>query len=234
MDLAAPGVSIETAVPPSMDTEAPVDGYMHLSGTSFSAPMVSAAVAWIEGARPTLRADQVAQVVRRGARDVGTKGWDQNTGFGILDIDRSLAAKAPAHDPTEPNDNIVWVEGPPKGAFSQADPFLWRGGRVRLNASVNPYEDFADVYRIRIRAHHAARISASVHATGVSLRVFNSGAMSVNDTKHRVAFSHHKGRKTERVTVHNRGTRAHVYYVDVEPQGVSHSRDVYYTLRVRG
>jgi hypothetical protein len=234
MDLAAPGVGIETAVPLSMDTEPPLDGYMHLSGTSFSAPMVSAAVAWIEAARPSLRSDQVAQVVRRGAHDVGRKGWDQNTGFGVLDINRALAEKAPPHDPTEPNDNIVWVEGPPHGPFTKPDPFLWTGGRhARLSASVNPYEDFADVYRIRIPGHRSAHISVSVHSTGVELRVFNSHAGSINDNKHRVAFSHRRGHATERATVHNRGRKAHVYYVDVEPQGVSHSRDVRYTLRVR-
>jgi Subtilase family len=234
MDLAAPGVGIETAIPPSFDTaDGTVDGYTALSGTSFSAPMVSAAVAWIEAAEPHLRGDQVAQVVRRGARDVGRKGWDQNTGFGVLDINRALVEKAPPHDPTEPNDNILWVEGPPHGPFAQPDPLLWKGGRrAHLSASVNPYEDFADVYRIRIPAHRSARVSVSVHSTGVSLRVFNGGAASINDNKHRVAYSHLSGHATEHGTVHNRGRKAHVYYVDVEPQGVSHSRDVRYTLRV--
>jgi hypothetical protein len=47
-----------------------------------------------------------------------------------------------------------------------------------------------------------------------------------------VAYSHRKGRATERVVVRNRGSRAHVYYASIRPQGVSHSRDVYYTVRV--
>ena len=45
-----------------------------VAGTSFSAPMVSAAVAWVRAARPDLTADQAAQVVRLGARDVGEPG----------------------------------------------------------------------------------------------------------------------------------------------------------------
>jgi hypothetical protein len=235
MDLAAPGVSIETAVPPALDDDGVQDGYEALSGTSFSAPMVSAAVAWVEAVRPDLRADQVAQVVRRSARDVGAPGWDQNTGFGVLDVARALTFPAPAHDPTEPNDNIVWVEGPPRGPFAHADQLVWSGrGRAAVAASVNPNEDWADVYRIRILAHRRARISASVHATGVSLQVFSRGATSINDRRHRVAYSHQRGRATERVTVHNRGSRARVYYVDIEPQNVGRSRDVYYTLRVHG
>jgi hypothetical protein len=230
MDLSAPGVGIETAVPVRLDTDGVRDGYEALSGTSFAAPMVAAAAAWVEQARPTLAADQVAQVVRRSARDVGPKGWDQNTGFGVLDVGRALAFPAPAHDPTEPNDKFVWVNG---RAFRQPDAFLWAGGRrTRLTASVNPYEDFADVYRIRIAAHSRAHISAAARSRGVDLSVFRNGATGVNDIRRRVAYSHRKGRATERVVIRNRGSRAHVYYVSIRPQGVSHSRDVYYTVRV--
>jgi Subtilase family len=231
MDVSAPGVGIETAVPVALDEDPVKDGYEALSGTSFAAPMVAAAAAWVEAARPQLRGDQVAQVVRRSARDVGPKGWDQNTGFGALDIDRALTFTAPPHDPTEPNDNIVWVDGT---AFSKADPLLWAGGsRVHLSASVNPYEDFADVYRIRIPAHHRASMSAAARTRGVTLSVFRKGAKSINDNRRRVGYSHRRGRDTERVSLTNSGARAHVYYVCVRPQGVSRSRDVYYTLRVR-
>src|SRR4051794_29156079 len=70
VDLSAPGESIMTAVPVALDTEdGSQDGYMRLNGTSFSAPMVSGAVAWIRAARPDLSPDQVAQVVRLSARD---------------------------------------------------------------------------------------------------------------------------------------------------------------------
>jgi hypothetical protein len=223
-----------TAVPPALDEDTVKDGYELLSGTSFAAPMVAAAAGWVAQARPTLAADQVAQVVRRSARDVGPPGWDQNTGFGVLDVGRALQLAPPRHDPTEPNDNIVWVKGASQGgAFRTADPFLWAGGRRRhVSASVNPYEDFADVYRIKIRGHRSAHLSAAVHSRGVDLSVFNNRASGINDARHRVARSHKRGRATEHVTVHNSGSRAHVYYVSVRPQGVSHSRDVLYTLRV--
>ena len=111
IDLAAPGVQIMTAVPPALDEQAPADGYMQQSGTSFSAPMVSAAVAWVRAARPTLSADQVAQIIRLSARDVGRKGWEPDTGFGVLSVGRALVHKAPARDQLEPNDDIAWVNG---------------------------------------------------------------------------------------------------------------------------
>ena len=62
VDLSAPGESIMTAVPAALDDDGTPDGYTRLDGTSFSAPMVSAAVAWVRQARPDLTPDQVAQV----------------------------------------------------------------------------------------------------------------------------------------------------------------------------
>ena len=48
VDLSAPGENIMTAVPPGFDTaDGTQDGFMALDGTSFSAPMVAAAVAWV-------------------------------------------------------------------------------------------------------------------------------------------------------------------------------------------
>ena len=66
----APGVDILTAVPPALDGDGAPDGYEPLSGTSFSAPMVSAAMAWVRAARPELTPDRVVQAVRLSARDV--------------------------------------------------------------------------------------------------------------------------------------------------------------------
>ena len=50
------------------------DGFAQLDGTSFAAPMVAAAIAWVRAARPELTPFQAAQVVRLGARDVGAAG----------------------------------------------------------------------------------------------------------------------------------------------------------------
>ena len=68
--VSAPGVGILTAVPPALDGDGAQDGYEPLAGTSFSAPMVSAAMAWVRAARPELTADRVVQAVRLTARDV--------------------------------------------------------------------------------------------------------------------------------------------------------------------
>jgi Subtilase family len=137
VDLSAPGLGILTAVPARFDDDGPVDGYARLSGTSFSAPMVAAAATWVHAARPTLTWDQVAQVVRLSANDIGARGWDSATGFGLLDVDAALREAAPPPDPFEANDDIVWVNGK---VFGEPDPDRLqrvprpvRGSRGRLS-----------------------------------------------------------------------------------------------------
>jgi hypothetical protein len=229
IDLAAPGVQIMTAVPPALDEQAPADGYMVQSGTSFSAPMVAAAVAWVRAARPTLSPDQVAQVIRLSARDVGSKGWEPDTGFGVVSIGRALAYKAPARDNLEPNDDIPWVNG---DAFGAPNPLTFNGRkRVRLRGLLDKFEDPADVYRIRVRPHRRVKISADPRerSDDVSLKVFRKNAKGLDSRAFRK--SAHKGRRTERIVLRNSGRRPKIYYVAVQVQG-NRDLDASYTLRV--
>jgi hypothetical protein len=235
VDLSAPGVGILTAVPPALDDDGTPDGYEALAGTSFAAPMVSAAMAWIRAARPDLAPDQAIQAVRLSAKDVGRKGWDALTGFGVLDIGAALAVtsdKLPIHDPLEPNDNLVWVDGRAFGGVPA--PAVWSGGHAaRVNALLDKEEDPVDVYRIVVPAGRSARVSAIPRFGDVQLAVFRSSAVSINDTSGRAARSHVSGAtKTERVTIVNSGKRAHSYYAAVTPQGGSLYQDRSYTLRV--
>jgi hypothetical protein len=100
VDISAPGVDIPVAT--ALD-----NSYAPESGTSFSSPMVAAAAAWLWTVRPTLDASQVAEILRRSARDIGTPGWDAASGYGILDLTAALAAPTPLSDPAEPNDDLA-------------------------------------------------------------------------------------------------------------------------------
>jgi subtilase family protein len=211
VDLSAPGLGVLTAVPARFDDDGPVDGYARLSGTSFSAPMVAAAATWVRAARPTLTWDQVAQVVRLSANDIGAKGWDSATGFGLLDVDAALREAAPPPDPFEANDDIVWVNGK---VFGEPDPAVFRGGkRVTFNAFLDQFEDPADVYRVRLPGRSRIRIEVVPHFGDPDLAVFNRKAQSTSQRSRRVARSHRNGTKTERVTVINRSRSARTYYV---------------------
>jgi hypothetical protein len=221
IDLSAPGEAIMTAVPPA--------GWERQSGTSFAAPMVSAAVAWVRAARPDLTADQVVQAVRLSAVDHDRAGWQPDTGFGVLNLAAALQYDPPPPDPAEPNDDMVWVDG---RAFGRPDRLIFKGGKAgRLGATIDVFEDPADVYRIRLRPRSRARISANpVRNDDVDLRVYARKARSLRARA--VERSARRGARTERVTLRNRSRRARVYYVAVRVQRNVRDLDAAYALRV--
>ena len=91
-----------------------------------------------------------------------------------------------------------------------------------------------DVYRIIIPARKSAKISVIPRFGDPSLEVFTTEAISVNDVDGRVARSRPLGsKKTERVTVRNRGSKKRSYFVAIKPQGSSRYQERQYSLRVR-
>ena len=53
---------------------------------------------------------QLFDLVRWTARDTAAPGWDERTGYGIVDMPALLAAPLPPVDPSEPNDDIDQVK----------------------------------------------------------------------------------------------------------------------------
>jgi hypothetical protein len=238
VDLSAPGESIMTAVPPSLDGDGDQDGYQRLDGTSFSAPMVSAAVAWIRQARADLSPDQAAQVIRLSARDLGREGFDDATGFGLLDVGAALVKSPPPRDPLEPNDDMVWIDG---RAFGRAAPAAFRGRRTaRFTGLIDAFEDPADVYRIRVRARSDARVIARPVFGDPVLAGFSSGTKSLATctrrrckSSPRLATSRRKGRRTERITLRNRTSRTRTFYVALGTQRGARALDAGYRLTIK-
>jgi hypothetical protein len=229
VDLSAPGEDIMTAVPAALDGDGLADGYERQSGTSFAAPMVAAAVAWVRAARSDLTADQVNQAVRLSAVDLGRDGWEVDTGFGLLSVDRALAIPPMPRDPAEPNDEIFWVDG---RAFSSPGRLVFKGGRpVRITALLDAAEDPFDVYRIRLRPHSRKRISANpAGSDDISLAVYRRSATGLRDKP--LKTSARRGRRTEAIALRNRSGRARVFYVAVRVRRGARDLDATYALRV--
>lgn len=73
-----------------------LDGsYWAYSGTSFSAPQVSGAVALLAQAFPSLTAIEIVELLLNTAQDVGTPGVDDVYGMGILDIYEAFQPQGP-------------------------------------------------------------------------------------------------------------------------------------------
>jgi subtilisin family serine protease len=229
VDLSAPGENILAAVPAAHDEDGNRDGYTALDGTSFSAPMVSAAVAWVRAVRTDLTPDQVAQIVRLSARDLARRGYDEDTGYGLLDVGAALRRRPPPRDPLEPNDDMTFVNGRSFGKPSA--PVFRGGGTARLSGLIDAFEDPADVYRVRIPGR--SRVTAIARPTfGDPVLVgFAPGTRSVR--REPVATSRRRGDRTERITLRNRRSRTRTFFVGLGVQRDARSVDAGYRLTIR-
>jgi len=98
ISLAAPGENVFGALSSSSDpyywprqslpgSAAGIYGYG--SGTSFSSPEVAGAAALVWAANPHLTAADVAEILEQSASGHG--GWNQDTGYGVLDVAAAVA-----------------------------------------------------------------------------------------------------------------------------------------------
>jgi subtilisin family serine protease len=177
LDLVAPGVAITGAVPLWRDAS----GYLSsLAGTSFAAPLVSAAAAWVWTARPDLSAGQLGEVLRRSARDLGAPGFDPSSGWGLLDIPAALAFPTPPADPGEPNDDVDQVK--PGGLFDAGVTPLTTAARAtsQIAASLDVNEDPRDVYRIWVPARRTVRVSVTSEGLAAA-RLWGPQTLSVDE-----------------------------------------------------
>jgi hypothetical protein len=53
---------------------------------------------WVAAAHPNYSPRQVGDALRDSARDVGARGYDARTGWGLVNVDAALAAPAPFDD----------------------------------------------------------------------------------------------------------------------------------------
>jgi hypothetical protein len=230
VDLAAPGVDIPAAVPTVFNPS----GYEIVDGTSFSAPIVAGASAWVWTARPFLDNTQMFDLIRWSARDVGARGFDTATGFGILDIAAALTRTPPLPDPDEPNDDVALVN--PGALFSSGMPPLTtsKRGRASVRARLDVADDPEDVYRVWIPARKRVTVSVRGDAN-VDLEAWRPSTRTVGETRSAqkrdlAARSSKTGTRADSVVVANASRRGAFYYADVFlGRGVG---DADYTLTV--
>jgi subtilisin family serine protease len=161
-DISAPGQGIFSTLPLGMTKLRPAcidqgysdcgpDEFVHASGTSFAAPQVTAAAAVLLALKPSLRPYQVSYLLERSATDMNASdgcaqcplGRDQYSGWGRLDIARTIAAvsgKLPPADRLEPNDDA--------GSYAAVLPAAVH----RVTATLDFWDDPIDVYRVHLVA----------------------------------------------------------------------------------
>ncbi|EXX85654.1 S8 family serine peptidase, partial [Paenibacillus darwinianus] len=79
-------------------------GYKSQEGTSMAAPQAAAAAALVWMKYPKLKPYQVQELLKQTAKDIGTAGRDDRSGYGLLQLDSALTAKLKV-DAFEPNNS---------------------------------------------------------------------------------------------------------------------------------
>lgn len=135
LDLAAPGVGIKTIS---------LEGYHEVSGTSFAAPQVAGIAALVLRENPLLTPFQLRQLLKTTADDLGEKGWDPYTGYGLVNAEEALKkAKAMPLDGFEPNlqkeqGASLSIQEHTQAMLGEQDPVDW----YRLDI---PYDGYLDI-----------------------------------------------------------------------------------------
>jgi hypothetical protein len=91
IDLAAPGVGIYTT--------GLGGGYVSGSGTSFSAPVVAGIAALVLSVNPALTGNDVQNILKQNADDLGAPGWDPSYGWGRVNAYKAVVAAAASLGP---------------------------------------------------------------------------------------------------------------------------------------
>jgi hypothetical protein len=214
VDLVAPGVDIPFSDPADPDPARSVT----VSGTSFAAPIVAAAAAWLKTVRPDLGPSQLAELLRRSARDLGAPGFDPRYGFGLLDLPAALVAAPPAVDPLEPNDDVDQIV---TGRLGKAHASVngSAGRNAALAATLDSAEDPDDVYRLVVPAGRRLVVTVSADA-GVRADLWSGRTNSTaGEPRLRLAVGTGPGALRRQVTWTNPGRRATAVFLHVEPAG---------------
>jgi hypothetical protein len=211
VDIAAPGEAVPLDTPVALDVDGTPDGTTLDSGTSFASPIVAGAAAWLWSAKPNLTNGQVADTLRQSAQDVSTPGYDTQTGFGLVNIPKALAAPTPLNDPLEPNDDISFIDGT---AFRTPDPYVWRGfPRSPIRASVDAVEDPIDVYRLQVPKRRSVRVILGTTFGDADLFAFPGNRKTLQGTP--LSRSEKRGRRTDSVTLTNPSGAPRRFYVAI-------------------
>jgi hypothetical protein len=215
VDLAAPGENIPVAVP----TWISASGYATADGTSFSSPLVAGAAAWVWTRRPELDVTQLFDLMRWSARDVDAPGFDEDTGWGMLNVPGALAAAPPRVDPLEPNEDVYEVVAGRLFKTPAAPLTTPAHARGTLVARLDVTEDPEDVYRVWVPARR--RVVIRVVPTGdVDVELWNASTPSVLVTgaarrRHLLAGSGRDGDTSETVAYRNVAKRGAYVFLDV-------------------
>ncbi|MDO5397032.1 MAG: S8 family serine peptidase [bacterium] len=146
--------------------------YGYSDGTSFSAPMVSAAAAIAKQINPAITPDEFIEALKLTSRDVYTTGYDEYTGYGVLDLQALtdyLLKNAPSITPSPVPTATAIPEPtvppePTDAPVPEKSELIYDGERYVLTAV---HEPFSSQTRIIAAFYEEERLIAVKSAYGI-------------------------------------------------------------------
>lgn len=173
-DLAAPGAGIISTFPsalsepgcaePGYSSCATDPAYRQADGTSFAAPLASAAAALLLALKPTLTPGQVVSILEHTTDPTVGAVHNAATGYGHLDIAKALEALT---GPLPPANSAA-------GVLASTAIFRFGGARDTVRATLDFYDDPLDVYAVHAEQRQliTATVGGPVASGGVLLSLF--------------------------------------------------------------
>lgn len=94
MWVAAPGTGILSTVAPNAQDNPTHASYLSFTGTSMASPHVAGLVALMLSMNATMTPQQVRDYLKESALDIGTPGWSEFTGWGLIQADAAMKKAA--------------------------------------------------------------------------------------------------------------------------------------------
>jgi hypothetical protein len=191
LDLLALGGTIDS---PILSTVG--DGLGTMAGTSIAAAYATGQIANVWAANPQLSYRQVIEIVKATATDLGSAGWDKQTGAGLLDVTSAVQLARLTNAEKYETPSIILPES-----------WSGQGLVVPLERAANWSTDFSGTIMSTIGAN--VRKEPSINAQIISTRAFN-----LNE---KIRFT--KWTYGDRVTDIELGTPDERWYYDAERGG---------------
>ena len=85
------------------------DTYVRLSGTSMAAPIVAGVIALKKSITPNFGVEECLEYFKKTCDDIGKPGWDEKTGWGVINPKRFLEIKDAKKEPDNAIVRLLWL-----------------------------------------------------------------------------------------------------------------------------
>jgi len=122
LELTAPGSAIYSTTPTYKikGQFAPAKNYDTMSGTSMATPHAAAVGALAIAANPSMTNVEIRALLQSTAEDLGSNGWDQEFGYGLVDAEAAVGGSSGGGDPsdTTPPTQVTGLSASESGSSS--------------------------------------------------------------------------------------------------------------------